>query len=145
GPHANGFSLVRRVIEKAGDFSDEEIRSLLAPTRLYHQEVAALRSAGVAVHAMAHITGGGLPENLERLLGGRGAALSIPEWTQGAVPKLMHYVDREDVVNTLNMGFGWVAAVAPADAEAALAAGRGARILGEVGERGAITVEVVSV
>lgn len=144
GFHANGFSLVRRVLaEFADEFSDEEIRSLLAPTRLYHREVRALREKGIAVKAMAHITGGGFPENLERLLGGKGAALRVPAWARGAIPKVLDKIDEGEAVKTFNMGFGWVAVVAAGDEESALACGEGARRLGEVGGN-EISVEVGS-
>jgi phosphoribosylformylglycinamidine cyclo-ligase len=142
GFHANGFSLVRRVLAELGDgISDEEVVSLLAPTRLYYDEVVALRKAGVKPRAMAHITGGGLPEYLERLLGVHGAALQVPDWELGVVPKILGAIDEQEGVNTFNMGFGWVVVVAAADEEAALACGTGARRLGEVGG-GEITVKV---
>src|SRR6187455_1726708 len=58
GFHANGWSLVRRVLKKhAKKFSAREIKAMLAPTRLYHKEVAALKKAGCDIKAMAHITG----------------------------------------------------------------------------------------
>ncbi len=64
GFHANGFSLVRRIIEKESiQLSDEEYRTLLLPTRLYHEEAEALRKNVPSLRAMSHITGGGLPEN----------------------------------------------------------------------------------
>ncbi len=134
GPHANGFSLIRRILKEfPNEFSGDDVRSLLAPTRLYHDVVGALKEAGVRPRAMAHITGGGLPENLERLLGGNGARLEIPEWKVGAVEKLLRHVEFDEAVNTFNMGFGWVVIVGPGDVGAALAAGEGGRVLGEVG------------
>ncbi len=142
GFHANGFSLVRRVLaELGGGISDDEVISLLAPTRLYYDVVTALRKAGVKPKAMAHITGGGLPENLERLLGGHGGSLRVPGWILGAVPKILAAVDVQEAVNTFNMGFGWVVVAAAADEEAVMGCGEGARRLGEVGG-GEITVEV---
>lgn len=133
GFHANGWSLVRRVLaEHAADFTSDEIRALLAPTRLYHDVVRGFRSAGVRPKAMAHITGGGLPENLERLLGGKGAALTIPAWNAGAVPKVLAHCDPADCFNTFNMGIGWVSIVDPADVDRSLAIGPGGRVLGTV-------------
>ncbi len=93
------------------------------------------------VKAMAHITGGGLPENLERLLGDHGAALEIPEWKLGAIPKILEHVDIQDKFDTFNMGYGWVAIVPADEADRGLALGVGAKILGEVGSQG-VTVEV---
>lgn len=143
GFHANGWSLVRRVLrEHPGDFTTEEIKALLAPTRLYHEEVAALKAAGIDLKAMAHITGGGLVENLERFLGTKGADLEIPEWKLGAVPKVLKHVDPADAVNTFNMGFGWVVIVPAAQKEAALACGLKGREIGVITSRHGVKVKV---
>ncbi len=143
GFHANGWSLVRRVLrEHPEDFTREEIREMLAPTALYHEEVAALRAAGCDIKAMAHITGGGLPENLERFLGEKGADISIPEWTLGAIPKVLRHCDPESQLHTFNMGWGWVVIVPAADKEKALAAGSGARELGVIGTTQGVRVTV---
>ena len=138
GFHANGWSLLRRILDKyADDFSEEEIRELLAPTRLYHDVVWGLRDSGTMVKAYAHITGGGLVENLERVLGERGADLEVPRWNLGAIPKVLQHAADDEADDTFNLGFGWVAIVAPADEAAALAAGPGGRVLGRVvGEKG---------
>jgi len=142
GFHANGWSLVRRVLqENPGEISDEEMIDLLAPTRLYHDVVEHLRQSGADVRAMAHITGGGLPENLERLFQGLGADLKIPAWDKGAIPKILQHCDSADVVNTFNMGFGWVAIVPPEDADKALSFS-GAQKLGEMREGDGVKVQV---
>ncbi len=142
GFHANGWSLVRRVLrENATQFSDEEIRNLLAPTRLYHDVVQSLKEAEIQARAFAHITGGGLPENLERLFGNLGADLSVPAWELGAVPKVLAHCDKSDVANTFNLGFGWVAIVPPEQAGAALSCGPGAVNLGEVNDSGKVRVD----
>jgi phosphoribosylformylglycinamidine cyclo-ligase len=74
GLHSNGYSLVRALIDEGALAPDADL--LLAPTRLYPEDVRALQDAGVELHALAHITGGGLPENLPRALpAGLGAAL----------------------------------------------------------------------
>jgi len=134
GPHANGWSLIRRVIEQNPDiFSEDELNQLLAPTRLYHDVVAGVREAGVTPKAMAHITGGGLPENLERLFqGDLGADLEIPFWDNAPMRKLFEFVDAEDKFHTFNMGIGWVCIVAPEDADKILAAGPGGKVIGKV-------------
>ncbi len=143
GFHANGWSLVRRVLkENAGNFSDDEIRALLAPTRLYHDVVEFLRKSGADVRAMAHITGGGLRENLERLMDGKGASLKIPAWELGAVPKVLEHCDSSDIFNTFNMGFGWVAIVPPEDVEAATN-WNGAKVLGEIRVQEGVDVELL--
>ena len=109
GFHANGWSLVRRVLrENAAEFSDEEIVSMLAPTRLYHDVVNDLRAKGLRPKAMAHITGGGLVENLERFLGEMGADLEIPFWDDAPVQKVLRHVDAHDRFETFNMGLGWI-------------------------------------
>jgi len=143
GFHANGWSLIRRILGAyADDFSEGEIRQLLAPTRLYHDVVAGLKKSHVDVKAMAHITGGGLPENLERVLGVNGADLKVPRWELGAVPKVLSHVADSEAVNTFNMGFGWVAVVPAADADQALACLGGAIALGEVTREHGVRVEV---
>lgn len=143
GFHANGWSLVRRVLKKhARKFSAKEIKALLAPTRLYHEEVAALKKSKCDIKAMAHITGGGLTENLERFLGSKGADLVIPAWTLGAVPKVLAQCDPDDQINTFNMGWGWVAIVPPGDKKKALKAGPGARELGVITKRHGVRVAV---
>ncbi len=141
GFHANGWSLIRKILKAFPDeVSEPELRALLAPTRLYHDAVASLRGAGVAIRAMAHITGGGLPENLERLLGEKGAAITIPRWTLGAVGKILQHIEDQESVNTFNMGWGWVAIVPAAEAEKAVASHSRARIIGEVTDSGKVEV-----
>jgi phosphoribosylformylglycinamidine cyclo-ligase len=134
GFHSNGWSLVRQCLKKLGrKVSRTQVRELLAPTRLYHAEVWALRKKRVRVHAMAHITGGGLPENLERLLGPHGADLRIPSWTLGVIPQILALCDPASMLETFNMGWGWAAVVSAADATKALSCGgSGARVLGKI-------------
>jgi phosphoribosylformylglycinamidine cyclo-ligase len=124
GPHSNGYSLVRRIYERAGRPADLEVGgtrlvdALMAPTALYVKPVLQLlRGAhGAAIHAMAHITGGGLTENIIRVVPD-GLALEIEapalppvfDWLQreGAVP-------REEMWRTFNCGIGFVLVVEPA-------------------------------
>ena len=144
GFHANGFSLVRRVIEAEKlQFSDEEYRTLLLPTRLYHEEAFALRKNVASLRAMSHITGGGLPENLGRLLvfGGHGARLKVPQWNIPVVQRVLAHVDPKDAFHTFNMGFGWVAIVSPEDVDKALACGVGSVVLGKIDGSGEVRVE----
>lgn len=141
--HANGFSLVRRVLKEfPGELEDAELDALLRPTRLYHDVVGGLKQAGVRPRAMAHITGGGLPENLERLFRGCGADLEIPRWDLPGIGKLLQHVDAEDRFHTFNMGIGWVAIVAPDDVDAALQAGSGGVVIGEMVESEGVRVKV---
>ena len=145
GFHANGWSLVRRILAAfPNELSDAELHELLAPTRLYYDVVTDLRAKGVKPKGMAHITGGGLPENLERLLGGHGAAIQIPEWENPAVAKVLSHVETQEAVNTFNMGFGWVAIVTPDQVEAAASCGAGGVVIGEIaGGTNQVTVAVI--
>ena len=141
--HANGWSLVRRVLREHPDcVSEEELLGFLEPTRLYHDVVRDIRAAGVKPKAFAHITGGGLPENLERLFRGFGADLEIPKWELPGIEKLLAHVDSEDRFHTFNMGIGWVAIVSPDQAEAILSAGPGGTILGTLVDSEGVRVKV---
>jgi len=141
GFHANGWSLVRKILKAHPDlFSKGEYPALLAPTRLYHEEVAGLREAGVDIKAMAHITGGGLPENLERFLGEKGADLSIPEWKNGTVEKVLQFLDPQEAARTFNMGFGWVV-IAPGN-QAEKARLDNGTIIGQITGTKGVRVEV---
>ncbi len=142
--HANGWSLVRRALKEIapGVVTTEELTAWLEPTRLYDDVVNDLKKSGVKPKAMAHITGGGLPENLERLFVGMGADLEIPEWKLPGIEKLLEHVDAEDRFHTFNMGIGWVAIVDAAHIEAALKAGPGGHILGQMRDGEGVHVKV---
>jgi phosphoribosylformylglycinamidine cyclo-ligase len=134
GVHSNGFSLVRRIIEVSGaDLSDRPSQlggkslaeELLTPTRVYVKPVLAARPAGLVIHGMAHITGGGLPENLPRCLGsGQSIQINPNAWT---VPAIFRWiaetgdVAQMEMFNTFNMGIGFVVIVPPDQAEQAIA------------------------
>jgi len=145
GFHANGWSLVRRILKtQRHEFSDDEMREMLTPTRQYHDVTGGLKKSGVRPKAMAHITGGGLPENLERLFRGLGGDLEIPFWENDVTQKVLAHTDAEDRFHTFNMGLGWVAIVDPADVDAACAAGLGGTVIGEVRSGDGISVTVKS-
>lgn len=145
GFHANGWSLCRRILAEHGDeFSSDEIQAMLAPTRLYHDVTNGFKNQGIRARAFAHITGGGLPENLERLLRGMGADLTIPFWDNAPIQKLLAHSDPEDRFNAFNMGIGWVAIVDPADADAACKQGPGGTVLGTIRPGDGVTVTVQS-
>ena len=142
--HANGWSLVRRVLkEYPGEVTEEELAAWLKPTRLYHDVVRDLKASGVKPKAMSHITGGGLPENFERLFRGMGADLQIPAWQMPGVEKLLSHVDSENRFHTFNMGIGWVSIVAEADVEKALQAGPGGHVLGRMVPEEGVRVSVI--
>ncbi len=145
GFHANGWSLVRRILrEHAGLLTQEELRAALAPTRLYNDVVNQMRAKGVAPKAYAHITGGGLPENLERFLGDKGAELQVPFWQNEPVQKVLQYVDEQDRFHTFNMGIGWVAIVHPDQVETAMSVGPESHVLGCIRPGAGIRVSVAS-
>jgi phosphoribosylformylglycinamidine cyclo-ligase len=116
GVHANGFTLVRRVLEE----EDYHGPDLLAPTRLYLGDVRALRGRA---KAFAHVTGGGIAGNLARVLpDGRGAELDWHSWPRPPVfGWLARHVDEEELRRVFNLGIGFCAVVAePAAGETAI-------------------------
>jgi phosphoribosylformylglycinamidine cyclo-ligase len=134
GLHSNGYSLVRALLAERALAPDPDL--LLAPTRLYVRDVAALRGAGLDVRAAAHITGGGLPENLPRALPeGLGAELDPGAWERGPAVEAVLATGRvaeDDAWDTFNMGIGMCVVTAPGDAAAAAAAVEGGRVVGRV-------------
>jgi phosphoribosylformylglycinamidine cyclo-ligase len=130
GVHSNGFSLVRKIITEGNlSWSDRpELlngqslgETFLTPTRIYVKPVLAALQAGLEIHGMAHITGGGLPENLPRCLGKNQAIKINPNsWT---IPPVFQWladtgsVSSEAMYNTFNMGIGFVLLVPPNEVE----------------------------
>jgi len=109
GVHANGFTLVRRVLEAA----DYDGPDLLAPTRLYLDDVRALRRE-TDVRALAHVTGGGIEANLARVLpDGLAAHLDWGAWERPPVFSwLAEHVSEEELRRVFNLGIGYCAVVA---------------------------------
>lgn len=159
GVHSNGFSLVRKILEVNGIGYTDEVEgivaagsgtdtstntgtnpgpvgaALLTPTKIYARDVAALQAAA-DVRAMAHITGGGLAENVVRVIpGGLVARIERSRWQ---VPSLFDTLQRlgkvqsNEMFRTFNMGIGYVVVVPAADEAKALAAVGGALRIGEV-------------
>lgn len=115
GLHANGFTLVRSVL--GDDNVDADL--LLAPTRLYLEDVRRLR-ATCDVRALAHVTGGGIPGNLPRVLpAGLGARVDPQSWERPAVFAWLEErgVPEEEQRQVFNLGIGFCAVVPAADAE----------------------------
>jgi phosphoribosylformylglycinamidine cyclo-ligase len=108
GVHANGFSLVRRVLE----VEDYDGADLLAPTPLYLDDVRALRRE-TDVRALAHVTGGGIEGNLSRVLPeGLRAEIDWSSWERPAVfGWLGRHVDEDELRRVFNLGIGYVAVV----------------------------------
>ncbi|MGH3131836.1 MAG: phosphoribosylformylglycinamidine cyclo-ligase [Gaiellaceae bacterium] len=122
GLHANGFSLVRRLVGD-GDF-DADL--LLPPTRLYLDDLRALRERA-DVRALAHVTGGGIAGNLVRALpAGLGARIDPGAWERPAVYQWLDEqgVEEDEQRRVFNVGIGMCAVVPPEDAGAGLAVGR---------------------
>ncbi len=130
GVHSNGFSLVRKIVSDRGFAWSDRPELLggqtlgevfLTPTQVYVKPILAARKAGLPIHGMAHITGGGLPENLPRCLGaGQSIQVDPSRWE---VPPVFRWLAQEGEVsetamfNTFNMGIGFVVIVPPDQAE----------------------------
>jgi len=156
GVHSNGYSLVRKIVEMSGlgwgadcPWSDGTLgEALLAPTRLYvTQALAAVREGGV--HALAHITGGGLTENLPRVLPeGLGARIDLGSW---ALPGVFQWLrqeggmDEAEMLKTFNCGIGMILVVEAGRADALTAllenVGEGVTRLGHVVSGEGVTYE----
>ena len=121
GPHSNGYSLVRRILDASGEDLDRDVGgrrlvdALLAPTRIYAASVLPLVRAG-DVHAIAHITGGGIVENLPRVLPrGTRAVVDASSWRRPAVFEWLQDagdVAEDEMWRTFNCGVGMVLVVA---------------------------------
>ncbi len=133
GIHSNGFSLVRKVIDECNislqdnlDFWGQKSLAelLLTPTKIYVKPILAAAKSGLEIHGMAHITGGGLPENLPRCLP-EGMSININR-SSWEVPPIFRWisevgnVNEEGMFNTFNMGIGFVVLVSPTQVEMAI-------------------------
>ena len=148
GLHSNGYSLARRVLFDAMKLTPSDRpkslggasvgEALLAPTRLYPKHVQAVLAAGIDVHAMSHITGGGLPGNLPRVLpDGLGVRLPAAAWKRPAILELIaERVEEQELRRVFNLGIGFVFVVPAAEVartnEALRALGEEPIDLGEV-------------
>ncbi|MEE1768471.1 phosphoribosylformylglycinamidine cyclo-ligase [Streptomyces sp. JV185] len=155
GLHSNGYSLVRHVVfDRAGWSLDRQVEEfgrtlgeeLLEPTKIYSLDCLALTRT-TEVHGFSHITGGGLANNLARVIpDGLHARVDRSTWTPGAVFDLVGrtgQVEQLELEKTLNMGVGMIAIVPAESVDAALTtlADRGVDswVAGEITERGAHT------
>ena len=135
GLHSNGFSLVRRIVDAAGLDWDQPApfetdrtlaEALLAPTRIYVRSVLQVLRETAAIRALVHITGGGFPENIPRVLPDTLAA-SI-DLSAGAPQPVFSWlaktggVETSEMLRTFNCGIGMIAVVAPDDADRVAAA-----------------------
>ena len=155
GVHSNGFSLVRKVFDvehtdlktPMDELNGKSLgEALLEPTRIYVKAVKAVLGAGVDVHAVSHITGGGFYENVPRMMvDGLTAQIKLDSFPTLPIFSLIQKagnIPARDMYNTFNMGIGMILAVPSAQAQAALdalaAAGETAYQIGSVvaGEAG---------
>lgn len=144
GAHSNGYSLIRRVIELQDDLDQTVdgkplVDALIEPTRIYVKPLLDLISKHT-IHALAHITGGGITENLPRVL----PENTVANVTLGSWPTLALFdwlqeegnITDDEMLKTFNCGIGMVVCVAKADAEAVLAdlnaSGESAFIMGDI-------------
>jgi phosphoribosylformylglycinamidine cyclo-ligase len=153
GPHSNGFSLIRKVLQLSQAGLDTPIEGislierLMAPTRIYVKPLLQL-IAQVPVHGLAHITGGGLVDNIPRVLtDGLEVVLERRAWPRSAIfdwLQLHGNISDAEMARVFNCGIGMTVHVAAADASRALdaltAAGQEAWVIGEVrsGTRGVV-------
>ncbi|RME12839.1 MAG: phosphoribosylformylglycinamidine cyclo-ligase, partial [Aquificota bacterium] len=152
GFHSNGYSLIRKVLEAKGigyedKFEDRKLwEILLEPTKIYLQEVRALKYCGIGIRGMAHITGGGIPGNLIRIL---------PEGLRAVVEKgkipvnpIFDWIGRlgnissEEMFRTFNMGVGFMVVLEGKDLDTALRAVPSSFVCGfiEEGKRDVVIV-----
>ncbi|MDJ1177496.1 phosphoribosylformylglycinamidine cyclo-ligase [Roseofilum sp. BLCC_M91] len=132
GVHSNGFSLVRKIVETQ-ELTWEAIPKgldqplgelLLTPTKIYVKPILTAMAEGLDIHGMAHITGGGLPENLPRCLG-QNQSIAM-NWSAWKIPPIFQWlaqagsVAKEEMFNTFNMGIGFVVLIDPEQVEFAL-------------------------
>ncbi len=137
GPHSNGYSLIRKIIERSGQNLNDVVNgmplgeTLLTPTRIYVKSLLGLLKK-IDVHAMAHITGGGITENLPRVLPeGLSATIALSAWQ---MPEIFAWLQQQgniklnDMLVTFNCGIGMIVCVDAADEANTLS------ILQELGE-----------
>ncbi|MDA8454698.1 phosphoribosylformylglycinamidine cyclo-ligase [Acidovorax sp. GBBC 3334] len=162
GVHSNGFSLVRKCIERAGDSAPATLdgqpfrQAVMAPTRLYVKSVLAALAQHPAdaggIKALAHITGGGLLENIPRVLPeGLAAHLQAGSWPQTELFAWLQKtagIDDIEMNRTFNNGIGMVVVVSAAQADAVAATlraqGETVHTLGAIAERGQGAAVVVA-
>jgi phosphoribosylformylglycinamidine cyclo-ligase len=123
GPHSNGYSMIRKVMEKQSP-TDKQMQQLIEPTKIYVKSILDLIEA-VDVKAISHITGGGLIENIPRVLPkGIGATIDTNSWE---VPEIFNYlqkagnIDTNEMFRVLNCGVGMVVVVKSGDEDNAIA------------------------
>ncbi|MDJ0793252.1 MAG: phosphoribosylformylglycinamidine cyclo-ligase [Woeseiaceae bacterium] len=127
GPHSNGYSLIRKVLDRQPDARIDgtlAVEMLIEPTKIYVKPILALMEK-VAVKGLAHITGGGITENIPRVLPeGLDAEIDTSTWEQGPVFDFLQeqgLIATDEMRRTFNCGVGMVIVVSEASADEALA------------------------
>lgn len=147
GPHSNGYSLIRKIVERSGEsltagFGDSTLgETLLTPTKIYVKTMQALQQE-VAVHGIAHITGGGITENLPRILPKDAAALiDLRTWKR---PEIFNWLQQQGNVNeaemlrTFNCGIGLILCIPASDCDKSI------ELLASIGEQASVIGEIIS-
>ena len=156
GPHSNGFSMIRKILQVAGADLAAEIDGialvdrLMAPTCIYVKPLLGLIRGGLPVHGLSHITGGGLVDNVPRVIpDGLEVILERKSWRREAVFEWLQREGRvsdQEMYRVFNCGIGMTVQIAAGDADGAIAmlrgAGQEALVIGEVksGSRGVVIV-----
>jgi phosphoribosylformylglycinamidine cyclo-ligase len=145
GPHSNGFSMIRRILAVSGADLEQRLEGiplldrLIAPTTIYVKPLLSLMRA-LPVHGLAHITGGGLVDNIPRVIpDGLEVVLERAAWPRDPVFDWLQRagnVDPAEMLRVFNCGIGMTVQVAGQDAEAAI------RILGDAGQEASVIGEV---
>ena len=155
GPHSNGFSMIRRILQVSGADLETDLDGvsladrLMSPTRIYVKALLKLVGA-LPVHGLSHITGGGLVDNIPRVIpDGLEVILERKAWRRDPVFEWLQNAGRvadEEMYRVFNCGIGMTIQVAPQDADRAASilheAGQEALVIGEVksGTRGVVIV-----
>lgn len=148
GPHSNGYSLIRKILERSGQALDDEFdggtlgEKLLAPTRIYVKSLLELNNK-ISIHALSHITGGGLLENIPRVLpADKKAVIAADSWQRPAVFDWLQQqgnVEDNEMYRTFNNGIGMVVVVSAEQADTALSLlhglGEEASLIGQIEDR----------
>ncbi len=140
GPHSNGYSLIRHIIdERQLKLSEKQKAQLIEPTRIYVKSILSLRDQ-IDIHAMAHITGGGITENLPRVIPeGLEAQVDYANWPRPEIFQWLQEqgnIEENEMRRTFNLGVGMIICIDKNDVEKALQllekSGETAWIIGDV-------------
>jgi len=144
GPHSNGYSLIRKVVEKHdinAQFGDLTLgQTLMLPTRIYVKSILSVLKLQIPVKAMAHITGGGLTENVPRSLPDNVTArIDLNLWTAPPVFAWLQEqggIEEAEMLRTFNCGIGYTLVIAEKDVDKVLdtlnSAGEDAAVIGTI-------------